>query len=99
MHQKTKSSPGQAVKGFCELKPNVQLLLMLKIAPDHAPVGSLHFAQSNSAGLPCYKILHSGFLNVPLPDGMHLKIRPEGHHIFNQLSSPMAQKGCGCDAR
>jgi hypothetical protein len=30
----------------------------------------LRFAQSNSAGLPCYEILCSGFLNIPLPYGM-----------------------------
>jgi hypothetical protein len=50
------------------------------------------FAQSNSAGLPSYKILHSGILNVPLPYGMHLKVSPKGHHIFERLLSPMAQK-------
>ncbi len=36
-------------------------------------------------------------LNVPLPYGMHLKVSPEGCHIFEQLSSPMAQKRRGCD--
>ncbi len=62
-------------------------------------LGSLCFAQSNSVGLPCYKILCSGFLNVPLPYGMRLKVSPEGPHIFEQLSSPMAQKCRGCDAQ
>jgi hypothetical protein len=46
---------------------------------------SSRFAQGDSAGLPCYKILHSGILNVPLPYGMHLKVSPEGRHIFKQL--------------
>jgi hypothetical protein len=46
---------------------------------------SLRFAQGNSAGLPCYKILCSGILNVPLPYGMHLKVSPEGCHIFERL--------------
>ncbi len=46
---------------------------------------SSRFAQGNSAGLPCYKILHSGILNVPLPYGMHLKVSHEGRHIFEQL--------------
>ncbi len=40
------------------------------------------FSQSDSAGLPHYKILRSGILSVPLPYGMHLKVSPKGHHIF-----------------
>ncbi len=51
--------------------------------------------KSDSAGLPCYKILLSGILNVPLPYGMHLKVSPEGRHIFERLSSPTAPKHCG----
>jgi hypothetical protein len=47
---------------------------------------SSRFAQGNSVGLPCYKILCSGILNVPLPYGMRLKVSHEGHHIFGQLS-------------
>ncbi len=43
------------------------------------------FAHSNSAGLPCYKILCSGIFNVPLPYGMRLKVSHKGHHIFEQL--------------
>jgi hypothetical protein len=46
---------------------------------------SLHFAQGDSAGLPHYKILRSGILNVPLPYGMHLKVSHEGRHIFERL--------------
>jgi hypothetical protein len=46
---------------------------------------SSHFAQGNSADLPCYEILCSGILNVPLPYGMHLKVNPEGRHIFERL--------------
>jgi hypothetical protein len=46
---------------------------------------SLHFDQGNSAGLPCYEVLRSRILNVPLPYDMHLKVSPEGHHIFEQL--------------
>ena len=46
---------------------------------------SLRFAQGNSASLPRYEILRSGILNVPLPYGMHLKVSPEGCHIFEQL--------------
>jgi hypothetical protein len=37
----------------------------------------------NSVGLPCYE--SSRIINVPLPYGMHLKVSPEGHHIFEQL--------------
>ncbi len=47
--------------------------------------GSLGFAQSDSVGLPCYEILCSGILNVPLPYGMRLIVSPEGRHIFEQL--------------
>jgi hypothetical protein len=43
------------------------------------------FAQINSAGLPCYEILHSGIFNVPLPCGMRLKVSHNGCHIFEQL--------------
>jgi hypothetical protein len=46
---------------------------------------SLRFAQGNGAGLPCYEILCSGILNVPLPFGIRLKVSPEGCHIFEQL--------------
>ncbi len=42
---------------------------------------SLCFAQGNSVGLPCYKILCSGILNIPLPYGMHLKVSPKEHPI------------------
>ncbi len=49
------------------------------------PVGSLHLVQFDSADLPCNKILCSGFLNGPLPFGMHLKVSPEWHHIFDWL--------------
>jgi hypothetical protein len=45
----------------------------------------LRFAQGDSAGLPCYEIFRSGILNVPLPYGMHLKVSPKGHHIFERL--------------
>jgi hypothetical protein len=48
-------------------------------------MGSSCFAQGNSTGLPCYKILCSGILNVPLPYGMRLKVSPKGHHIFERL--------------
>jgi hypothetical protein len=61
--------------------------------------GSLRFAQSDNAGIPCYKILRSGILNVPLPYGMLLKVSPKGRHIFEQLSFLMAQKHRGCDVR
>jgi hypothetical protein len=47
---------------------------------------SLRFAQGNSAGLPHYKIIRSGILNVPLPYGMHLKVSHKGCHIFERLS-------------
>jgi hypothetical protein len=46
---------------------------------------SSHFAQGDSAGLLCYKILRSGILNVSLPYGMHLKVSPKGRHIFEPL--------------
>jgi hypothetical protein len=58
------------------------------LALDHVPVGSLHMVQCNSADLPCYEILCSGFLNAPLLYGMHLDVSPEGHHIFNRLYYP-----------
>ncbi len=34
------------------------------------------------AGIPCYKNLCSGILNVPLPYGKCCKVSPEGRHIF-----------------
>jgi hypothetical protein len=46
-------------------------------APNCIPAGSLHFVPFDSADLPCYKILRSGFLNGPLPYGMILKVSPK----------------------
>jgi hypothetical protein len=46
---------------------------------------SSRFAQSDSAGLPCYKNLRSGIFNIPLPYGMCLKVSHKGHHIFERL--------------
>jgi hypothetical protein len=46
---------------------------------------SSRFAQSDSAGLPCYQILRSGIFNVPLPYGMHLKVSHKGRHIFERI--------------
>ncbi len=43
------------------------------------------FAQGNSTGFPCYEILRSGILNIPLPYGVHLKVSPGGRHIFERL--------------
>ncbi len=61
------------------------------LCTSHVPVGSLCFAWCNSVGLPHYKILCSGFLNVPLPVGMHLIVSPKGRHILlDWLSSPTA---------
>ncbi len=54
-------------------------------ALDRIPDGSLHFGPFNSADLPHYKILHSGFLNVPLPFGMLLEVSPNGCHTFDWL--------------
>jgi hypothetical protein len=68
-------------------------------APDHIPLGSSRFAQSNSVDLPYYEVLCSRILNIPLPDGMRVKVSPKGHHIFEQLPSPTAQKRRGCDVQ
>jgi hypothetical protein len=46
---------------------------------------SSRFTQGNSVGLPCYKILHSGILNIPLLYGMRLKVSHGEHHIFERL--------------
>jgi hypothetical protein len=46
---------------------------------------SLRFAQGDSAGLPHYKMLRSGILNVSLPYVMRLKVSPKGRHIFERL--------------
>ncbi len=64
-----------------QLLDNFQSIFAL----DRVPVDSMHFVQFNSVDLPCYKILCSEFLNVPLPFGMRLKVSPEGRHIFNWL--------------
>jgi hypothetical protein len=47
---------------------------------------SSRFAQGDSVGLPCYEILCSGILNVPLPYGMRLKVSHKGRHIFERIS-------------
>jgi hypothetical protein len=59
---------------------------------------SLRFAQSDSVGLPRYKILRSGIFNVPLPYGMHLKVSHKGHHIFEQLC-PQQHRSAGDEMR
>jgi hypothetical protein len=46
---------------------------------------SSRFAQGDSAGLPCYEILCTEILNIPLPYGMCLKVSHEGRHIFERL--------------
>ena len=54
-------------------------------ALDRIPAGSLHFVKFDSADLPCYEILRSGFLNVPMPIGTLLEVSPEGRHTFDWL--------------
>jgi hypothetical protein len=54
-------------------------------ALDRVPDGSLHFVPFDSADLPCYEILRSGFLNRPLPYGTLLEVSPEGRHTFDRL--------------
>ncbi len=73
------------------------MIYQVLFALDHVPMGSLRFAQINSAGLPCYEILCSGFLNGPLPVGMRLKVSPKEHHVFDWLSSTTAWKHSGSD--
>jgi hypothetical protein len=53
----------------------------------------LRFTQGNSAGLPCYEILRSGILNVPLPYGMRLKVSHKGrqsssNYVPNSTEAP-----------
>ncbi len=59
------------------------------------------FAQGDNAGLPCYKILRSRILNVPLPYGMRLKVSHEGHHIFERLRPQQHRSAVDvmCDSR
>jgi hypothetical protein len=54
-------------------------------ALDCIPAGSLHFVPFDSVDLPCYKILHSEFLNTPLPYGTILEVSPDGRHTFDWL--------------
>jgi hypothetical protein len=54
-------------------------------ALDCIPDGSLHFIPFDSADLPHYKILHSGFLNVPLPFGTLPEVSHDGCHTFDWL--------------
>ncbi len=63
------------------------------------PVDPLPFAQCNTTDLPCFKILCSMYLNLPLPVGMCLKVSSEGRHIFDRLYYPTAFKRSGCDVR
>ncbi len=58
-----------------------QALFTLDCIPD----GSLHFVPFDSADLPCYKILCSGFLNGPLPFGTFLEVSSEERHTFGRL--------------
>jgi hypothetical protein len=54
-------------------------------ALDCVPDGSLHFILFDSADLPCYEILRSGFLNRPLLFGPLLEVSPEERHTFDRL--------------
>jgi hypothetical protein len=73
-------------KGYCCLSDDsFWTTSQALFALDHVPAGSLHFVPFDSADLPHYKILCSGFLNVPLPFGTLLEVSPKGHHTFDQL--------------
>jgi hypothetical protein len=52
---------------------------------DCIPAGFLRFGQFDSADLPCYEILRSRFLNVPMPFGTLLEVSPKGRHTFDRL--------------
>jgi hypothetical protein len=54
-------------------------------ALDPVQAGSLHFVQFDSADLPCYEILRSGFFNIPLPFVMLLEVSPDQRHTFDCL--------------
>jgi hypothetical protein len=64
-------------------------------APDRVPAGCLHFVPINSADLPCYKILCSGFLNGPLPYGTLLEVSPEEHHTSIGCSTQLHRSAMG----
>ncbi len=64
-------------------------------APDRIPAGSLQFVPFDSANLPCYKILCSGFLNGPLPYGMLLEVSPEERHTSIGCSTQLHRSATG----
>ncbi len=64
-------------------------------ASDCIPAGSLHFIPFDSADLPCYKILCSGFLNGPLPYGMLLEVSPKERRTSIGYSTHLPRSAVG----
>ncbi len=64
-------------------------------APDRISAGSLHFIPFDSADLPCYKILRSGFLNGPLPYGTLLEVSPEERRTLIGCSTQLHRRAMG----
>jgi hypothetical protein len=63
--------------------------------PDCVPAGSLHFVPFNSADLPCYRILRSGFLNGPLPYATLLEVSPEERRTSIGCSTQLPRSAVG----
>jgi hypothetical protein len=64
-------------------------------APDRVPAGSLHFVPFDSADLPCYEILRSGFLNGPLLYGMLHEVSHEELHTSIGCSTQLHRSAMG----
>ncbi len=64
-------------------------------APDCVPAGSLHFVPFDSADLPYYEILCSGFLNGSLPYGMLHEVSPEECHTSIGCSTQLGRSAVG----
>jgi hypothetical protein len=109
LHQVNAVQLGQGIlKGFlnswikiecCLSEDSFWTISQALFALNDVPAGSVHNTWHNSAGVPWYKILCSGFLSGPLPYGMHLKVSPEWNHNFEWLLYPTPLKCSGCSAR
>ncbi len=79
----------------CLSEDSCQTTSQVLFAPDWVLAGSLHFIPFDSADLPCYKILCSGFLNGPLPYGTLLKVSPEERRTLIGCSTQLPRSAVG----
>jgi hypothetical protein len=79
----------------CLSEDSCRMTSQVLFTPDLIPAGSLHFIPFDSADLPCYEILCSGFLNGPLPYGTLLEVSPEERRTSIGCSTRLPRSALG----